>query len=98
MTVLGNRISVTLSIDFSIIRSFLGPKNCHCSRIATLTGVTITDKAYFQSVNFNITFNFNLYIFYTYYQGGTVSPVTLRELMSHALHFLMTSVTPKYEF
>ena len=31
-------------------------------------------------------------------QGGTVSPVTLRELMSHAMHFLMTSVTPQYEF
>ena len=31
-------------------------------------------------------------------QGGTVSPETLRELMSHAMHFLMTSVTPQYEF
>ena len=32
------------------------------------------------------------------YQGGTVCPVTLRQLMSLALHFLMTDVTPKYEF
>ena len=32
------------------------------------------------------------------FQGGTVCPVTLRELMSLALHFLMTDVTPKYEF
>ena len=35
---------------------------------------------------------------YAFIQGGTVCPVTLRKLMSHALHFLMTSVTPKYEF
>ena len=31
-------------------------------------------------------------------EGGTVCPETLRELMSHAMHFLMTSVTPQYEF
>ena len=30
--------------------------------------------------------------------GGTVCPVTLRQLMSLALHFLMTDVTPQYEF
>ena len=40
----------------------------------------------------------NDYFIGGFYQGGTVSPVTLRELMSHALHFLMTSVTPQYEF
>ena len=26
-------------------RSFLGPENCHCSRIIILTGVTVTDRA-----------------------------------------------------
>ena len=32
-------------IIFSIRRSFLGIKNCHCSLIVTLTGVTVTDRA-----------------------------------------------------
>ena len=32
---------------FSIRWSSLGPKNCHCSRILTLTGVTVTDRACF---------------------------------------------------
>ena len=31
-------------------------------------------------------------------QRTPVCPVTLRYLMSHALHILMTGVTPKYEF
>ena len=40
-------ISVTVSdchcpMMFSVRRSFLGPKNCHGSRIITLTGVTVT--------------------------------------------------------
>ena len=30
---------------FILRRSFLGPNNCHCSRIVTLTGVTVTDRA-----------------------------------------------------
>ena len=30
---------------FSIRRSILGPKNCHCSRIVTLTSVTVIDRA-----------------------------------------------------
>ena len=30
---------------FSIRRSFFRPKNCHCSQIVTLTGVTISRQA-----------------------------------------------------
>ena len=51
VTVLGNRkkcrckqLSLCRMI-FSLSRSFLGPKNCHCSRIVTLTSVTVTDRA-----------------------------------------------------
>ena len=47
VTVQGNRKSVTVSDCHSlqcdlIRRAFLGPKNCHCSRIIPLTGVTVT--------------------------------------------------------
>ena len=50
VAVLGNRQSVTKRLSlyamiFSVRRSFLGQKNCHCSRIVTLTSVTVTDRA-----------------------------------------------------
>ena len=50
VTLLGNRKSVTKRLSlyamiFSVRRSFLGQKNCHCSRIVTLTSVTVTDRA-----------------------------------------------------
>ena len=47
VTVLGNRKSVTVSDCHSIrwLSVLFGTKNCHCSRIVTLTGVTVTNRA-----------------------------------------------------
>ena len=38
----------------NIRRSSLGPKNCHCSRNVTLTGVTVSGEACFRLPNENI--------------------------------------------
>ena len=50
VTVQGNRKSVTVSDchsidDFPYRKVLFGTKNCHCCRIVTLTGVTVTDRA-----------------------------------------------------
>ena len=39
------RLSLYL-MTFSVRRSFLELQSCHCSRIVTLTGVTVTDRAF----------------------------------------------------
>ena len=36
---------VTLSDDFQYKKILFGTKSCHCSRIVTITGVTVTDRA-----------------------------------------------------
>ena len=36
---------VTLSEDYQYKKVLFGTNNCHCSRIVTLTGETVTDRA-----------------------------------------------------
>ena len=46
---------ITLSDDFQYNKILFGPKSCHCSRIATLTGVTVIDRSCIESYLFSIS-------------------------------------------